>query len=175
MKNLIYALPVLVAFVTVSCSRTDTSNATANVNALPASNSSNASAGTAQQAPSATPSPVPEKKAEESKSVAVRFPTGATEASYTDSFAGYGTIDYKFDAKAGQQLTAEITNSDGNKAILTILRNGTLISDDASMVQGWTGELPENGTYVIRVGQTRNEARRGNDAVKFGLRISIID
>jgi hypothetical protein len=172
MKIRIYILSLFMALGTYACARTDTSS---NANSTPAANPSNAAVGTAQQAPSETPTPAPEKKADESKSVAVRFPTGATEASYTDSFAEYGTVDYKFDAKAGQQLTAEITSSDGNKAILTVLRNGTLVSDDASMVQGWTGELPEKGTYVVRVGQTRNDARRGNTPVKFGLRISIID
>jgi hypothetical protein len=105
----------------------------------------------------------------------VRFPAGATEASYTDSFSGYGVVDYKFDARADQHLTTEITQSDADKAVLTVLRNGTAVENDASMVQGWTGLLPANGSYVIRVGQMRSAARRGEAPVKFSLRIEIVD
>ena len=79
------------------------------------------------------------------------------------------------DAKKDQELTAELLTSDGNRAILTVMRNGTVVENDASMVQGWTGILPENGTYVIRVGQMRNDARRDNKPVKFSLKIQIVD
>jgi hypothetical protein len=138
-------------------------------------NAANEVSGTAQKAPTATPTPDKTPEAEDTKTVTVRFPSGATSASYTDSFSGYGTIDYKFDAKAGQSLTAEITSSDQNKAILTVMRNGVAVDDDSSMVQGWTGLLPSSGTYVIRVGQMRNDARNGNTPVKFGLKIRIVD
>jgi hypothetical protein len=121
-----------------------------------------------------TPTPSP-SIAENNKTVQVRFPTGATEASYTDSFAGYAYVDYNFDARADQNLTAEITQSDGDKAIMSVMRNGDPIESDASMAQGWTGILPENGRYTIRVGQTRDDARKGDAAVKFSLTIRIVD
>ena len=105
----------------------------------------------------------------------VRFPTGATEASYTDSFSGYGYIDYVFDARANQNLTAEITKADRNKAIMSVMRNGNPVEMDASQVQGWTGMLPENGRYTIRVGQMRNDARNGDKPVKFSILIRIVD
>jgi hypothetical protein len=107
--------------------------------------------------------------------VTVRFPTGATEASYTDSFSGYGYIDYVFDAKAYQNLTAEITKADGNKAILTVMRNGDAVDTDASQVQGWTGILPDTGRYTIRVGQMRNDARSSDKPVKFSILIRIVN
>jgi hypothetical protein len=144
-------------------------------NATPAANAGNAVSGTAQKAPTETPTPEKRPDSEKTKTVTVRFPKGATEASYTDSFSGYGTIDYKFDAKAGQNLTAEITSSDGNKAVLTVMRNGVAVDDDSSMVQGWTGLLPANGSYVIRVSQMREDARSADTPVKFGLRIRIVD
>ena len=165
-------LLAIITFVAAGCSRSDNSNS----NSTPLADSAqNAAAGTAQQAPTETPTPEKKPEAEETRTVAVRFPTGATEASYTDSFSGYGTIDYKFDAKKDQELTAELLTSDGNRAILTVMRNGTVVENDASMVQGWTGILPENGTYVIRVGQMRNDARRDNKPVKFSLKIQIVD
>jgi len=145
------------------------SNAPSNQNAN-AANSASGSSGEAAKAPSPSPS-----KDEASKVVTVKFPTGATEASYTDSFSGYGYIDYVFDAKANQTLTAELTKSDGNKAILSVMRNGDPVEVDASQVQGWTGLLPENGRYTIRVGQMRNDARRGDMPVKFSILISIVN
>lgn len=122
----------------------------------------------------ASPTPEPSVVAN-NKVVQVRFPTGATEASYTDSFSGYDYVDYNFDARAEQNLTAELTRSDGDRAIMTVMRSGKPVENDASMVQGWTGILPENGRYTIRVGQTRNDARKDAQAVKFSLTIRIVD
>ena len=130
--------------------------------------------GEAGRPPSPSPEPSP-NVAETNKVVQVRFPAGATEASYTDSFSGYAYVDYNFDARANQNLTAEITRSDGDRAIMSVMRNGNPIESDASMVQGWTGILPENGRYTIRVGQMRNDARKGTEAVKFSLTIRIVD
>lgn len=148
-------------------------------NSTPVANSNGASTVGGGQAPVASPvataSPTSSPEGVDAKTVAVRFPAGATEASYTDSFSGYGVVDYKFDARGDQQLTAEITQSDADKAVLTVLRNGTAVENDASMVQGWTGLLPANGSYVIRVGQMRSAARRGEAPVKFSLRIEIVD
>jgi hypothetical protein len=171
MQKYILLLTTLISVVAAGCggAANQTSNST------PAVNAGNEVAGTAQKAPSATPTPEKTPEAADTKTVTVKFPTGATSASYTDSFSGYGTIDYKFDAKAGQNLTAEITSSDQNKAVLTVTRNGVAVDDDSSMVQGWTGVLPASGTYVVRVGQMREDARSGNTPVKFGLRIRIVD
>jgi hypothetical protein len=138
------------------------------------SNTTDKPSGEAGRPPSPTPEPSP-SVGETNKVVQVRFPTGATEASYTDSFAGYAYVDYNFDARANQNLTAEITRSDSDRAIMTVMRNGNPIENDASMVQGWTGILPENGRYTVRVGQMRNDARKGTEAVKFSLTIRIVD
>ncbi|PYT00274.1 MAG: hypothetical protein DMF63_06785 [Acidobacteria bacterium] len=164
-------LLVLVISLGTACgspSNNDPSNTLSNQNA----NSASTSSGDAGKA--ATPSPSPSKD-EASKTVTVKFPTGATQASYTDSFSGYGYIDYIFDAKADQNLTAEITKADGNKAMLSVMRNGDSVETDSSEVQGWTGVLPANGRYIIRVGQMRDDARTDNKPVKFSLLISITD
>jgi hypothetical protein len=166
-----FLLFIAIAFLT-ACSSTSNNappNTTVNQNAN-AANSTSTSSGEAGKAP--TPSP---SKDEASKTVTVKFPTGATEASYTDSFSGYGYIDYVFDAKANQNLTAEITKADGNKATLTVMRNGNPVETDALQVQGWTGILPDTGRYTIRVGQTRNDARNGDKPVKFSILIRIVN
>ncbi|MEO8041049.1 MAG: hypothetical protein ABI646_00445 [Acidobacteriota bacterium] len=171
MKRKLLLLTTFISFAAAGCGGASDQAA----NTTPVANPGNAVSGTAQKAPTVTPTPDKTPEAEETKTVTVRFPTGATEASYTDSFAGYGTIDYKFDAKAGQNLTAEITSSDRNKAILTVMRNGVAVDDDSSTVQGWTGLLPSSGSYVIRIGQMREDARSGSAPVKFGLKIQIVN
>ena len=40
---------------------------------------------------------------------------------------------------------------------------------------GLTGILPDTGRYTIRVGQMRNDARRGDKPVKFSILIRIVD
>jgi len=165
---------VLVMIFLPACSSTSNNSSpstSANQNAN-ATNSASGASGEAGKAP--TPSPSPSKD-EATKTVTVRFPTGATEASYTDSFSGYGYIDYVFDAKANQNLTAEITKADGNKATLTVMRNGDAVETDASQVQGWTGILPDTGRYTIRVGQMRNDARNSDKPVKFSILIRIVN
>ena len=165
---------VLIAYAAfaVSCGTVQevpSNNGTATNNTSPQAEKPSGEAG---KPPSPTPLP---PVAEQNKVVQVRFPAGATDASYTDSFSGYAYVDYNFDARANQNLTAEITRSDGDRAIMTVMRNGNPIENDASMVQGWTGILPENGRYAIRVGQTRNDARKSTEAVKFSLTIRIVD
>jgi hypothetical protein len=166
--NLILAFAI--AFITACgpASNNSTSNTPSNQNANIA-NTASGPAGDAGKAPEASPTEGA------SKTITVKFPTGATEASYTDSFSGYGYIDYVFDAKADQNLTAELTKSDGNKAVMTVMRNGNPVEMDASQVQGWTGLLPDSGRYTVRVGQMRNDARNGDKPVKFSLLISIVN
>ncbi len=149
-----------------------------NANTANSSGAAGSAASTAQASPS--PNPTPEKpdsttsNPDSSKVVRVRFERGATEASYSKSFSGYGYVDFVFDARGGQILTAELVRSDGDHAILTVLKNDISVADDAAEVIGWTGELPANGTYTVRVGQMRNEARRSDRPVNFTIRISIV-
>lgn len=170
-------LILILAFLTGCGSGPNTS--TPNTNTSQNTNTANSmsgSSGEAGKAPTPTPTPSPSpSKDEATKIVTVKFPTGATQASYTDSFSGYGYIDYIFDAKANQKMTVEITKADGNRAILTVMKNGNPVEIDASQVQGWTGFLPENGRYTVRVGQMRNDARKDDKPVKFSLLISIVD
>jgi predicted RNA-binding protein with TRAM domain len=171
----IFLLTFVIVILTAcgSASNTPSPNTNANKNAN-SNSATSASSGEAGKAPTPSPSPSTAPLSE-GKTVTVRFPTGATEASYTDSFSGYGYIDYVFDAKANQKMTAEITKADGNRAILSVMKDGGPVETDASQVQGWTGLLPENGHYTVRVGQMRNEARQDDKPVKFSLLISIVD
>ena len=165
-----FCLALALAFLTACGSQTNSPSNSPSTHNVNSANTTSGAAGEAGKAPSPSPS-----TDAASKVVTVRFPTGATEASYTDSFSGFGYIDYVFDARANQNLTAEITKADGNKAVMSVMRNGNPVEMDASQVQGWTGVLPENGRYTIRVGQMRNDARNGDKPVKFSILIRIVD
>jgi hypothetical protein len=109
----------------------------------------------------------------QTKTVNVRFAAGASEATYTNSVTGYGVVDFVLTAWANQQLTATLVSSTGNKAILTVMQNDERVADDASETTDWTGRLPNNGKYTVRVLMMRNDARRTKTPVKFTLRIRI--
>jgi hypothetical protein len=125
----------------------------------------------------ATPSPTLTPAAQanaDKKIVEVKFPKGATEASYTDSFVGYGLVEYQLVANADQQMTVEIMKSDDDRASFTVMQDDLAVADDASEVTGWSGILPQTGKYTISVGQSRAFARRDDKPVKFTIRIRIV-
>jgi len=109
----------------------------------------------------------------QTKTVHVKFAAGASEATYTNSVTGYAIVDFVLGAKANQQLTATLVSSTGNKAILTVMQNGDRVAEGASETTEWTGRLPGDGSYTVRVGMMRNDARRTKGPVKFSLRIRI--
>lgn len=176
MKELVFL--ILCTAVSLSCGDSPSTNN--------ASNSTNAtdtgvihdqgSTGGGQAATSPTPGPPQKAEVEpgdEKKVVEVRFPKGSSEASYTDSFSGYGVVDYELAARADQQMTVEITSSDDDRASFTVMRDGLAIDNDASQVTGWTGILPADSKYTVRVGQVRAFARRDEKPVKYSIRIRI--
>lgn len=112
----------------------------------------------------------------QTKRVTVKFKPGTSEATYTNTVSGYGTVDFIVGGvKANQQMTATLTSSTGDKAILTVLRNGERIADDAAETTDWTGNIPADGAYTVRVGMTRNDARSTKGAVKFTLLIRVLN
>ena len=132
--------------------------------------------------PSATPASNPNTGSAETEStdsegnkkVNVHFAAGKSEGSYSNTFSGYSYVDYEFKASADQTLTAELVKSDKD-AIITVMKNGLAIEPDSAQVTGWTGKLPDDGSYTIRVGQMRAAARRSDRPKDFTLRISIVD
>lgn len=84
----------------------------------------------------------------------VSFAKGASQGTVSGSFKGYDVCDHTISARAGQTLTATLKAGPGAEAIVVSPVEHALDPGSALV-------LPQNGTYTVRVLQTRNEARRG--------------
>ena len=47
------------------------------------------------------------------------------------------------------------------------------VADDARETTGWSGRLPDDGTYIVRVYLVRAEARLNKRPVRFKLDIGV--
>ncbi|HEY0334950.1 MAG TPA: g-type lysozyme inhibitor [Stenotrophomonas sp.] len=113
--------------------------------------------------------------ADQVTTVPVHFDRGGSSASLKGHFAGYDSVHYTLDARAGQALTVKL---DGNShASFNVFKPGDDPGDamalaNGSVGQGWTGELPTSGEYVVQVYQMRASARRG-DKVDFNIGLAV--
>ena len=96
----------------------------------------------------------------------VRFAPGSYTGTVSSAVRGYNYCEYRIRARAGQTLSAQLTGSPGLQAIL--YGNESI---DLSDGQDYT--LPRNGTYTVRVLQTRNSARKTRAAQTFSLALTI--
>ena len=105
----------------------------------------------------------------------VQFARGASSATIKGTLKGYETRDYILGARAGQTMRVQMATKS------TFLYFNVLPphSDEALFVgqnqadpQQWSGTLPTDGDYRIRVYLVRAEARRGG-TVNFVCTVSI--
>jgi hypothetical protein len=105
----------------------------------------------------------------------VRFAKGATSATLKGTIKGNQTIDYTLRARAGQTLKVTLKTSNGAN-YFNVLPPG---SNDAAIFVGstdgneWTGALPADGEYKVRVYLMRSAARR-NETASYTLTVGII-
>jgi len=96
----------------------------------------------------------------------LQFAKGASSATVQDSLKGDATIDYTLRARAGQTMRVTLTTSNSAN-YFNVLPPG---SDDVAIFIGstegneWSGTLPADGEYKIRVYLMRSAARRGETA-----------
>ena len=111
----------------------------------------------------------------QTKRINVKFRKGTTSGTYANTVTGYGSADFYVSAKGGQEMSAKLTSSNRFLYFLVIRdpKNAEAIADDARDATNWTGELPEDGNYIVRVFLVRAEARRNKTPVKFSLRIGV--
>jgi len=104
----------------------------------------------------------------------LQFAKGASSATVKGSLKGDQTIDYKLRAKGGQTMNVALKT--GNAAnYFNVLPPG---SKDVAIFVGstggneWTGPLPADGEYTIRVYLMRSAARR-NESARYTLTVGI--
>ena len=111
--------------------------------------------------------------ADKAGTVAVRFPPGATAASFNGRVRGNETVEYRFAAQAGQAMTVGFRP--GNSSVeYVVLPPGsdTPIHNSQAAGNEFTGTLQASGTYVVKVFIARDAARRntgGSYTISFGL------
>ncbi len=108
------------------------------------------------------------------ESRSLQFAKGASSATVKGSLKGYKTIDYKLRAKAGQTMRVTLKTSNLSN-YFNVLPPG---SKDVGIFVGstggdeWSGPLPADGEYAIRVYLMRNAARR-NETANYTLTVGI--
>lgn len=98
----------------------------------------------------------------------ISFAPGATSATVNGSVRGYETRDYLLNAQRNQRMTVNLRSNS------TFMQFAVLNPQGETLYVGtnWTGTLPSNGDYRVRVGLVRAEARR-NGAGGFNLTVGI--
>lgn len=116
----------------------------------------------------------PVVQAGEIRTQVVQFAKGHSSATLKGTIKGSQTIDYTLRAKAGQ--TMNVTLKTGNGAnYFNVLPPG---SDDVAIFVGsiggneWSGALPADGEYKVRVYLMRGAARR-NETAGYTLTVGI--
>jgi len=103
----------------------------------------------------------------------VSFEKGASSATLEGKIRGYEIVDYLVGASAGQTIAVSLQGSNGSN-YFNVLPPG---STDVAMHVGqdgqpYTGTLPDDGDWVVRVYLMRNAARR-NETSDYELTISV--
>ena len=103
----------------------------------------------------------------------IHFAAGASSATVKGSIAGDKIVDYKLSAKAGQNMSVQLkTRSTAN--YFNVLPSGseTALFIGSSSGNAWTGTLPADGEYTVRVYLMRSAARR-NEKANYTLTVGI--
>jgi hypothetical protein len=104
----------------------------------------------------------------------LHFAKGAFSATARGVLQGDRIIDYKLGARAGQTMSVTLKTSNGAN-YFNVLPPG---SKDVAIFIGstsgneWTGLLPKNGEYTLRVYLMRSAARR-NETASYTLTVAI--
>lgn len=104
----------------------------------------------------------------------VQFAKGHSSATLKGAIKGNQTIDYTLRAKAGQTMSVSLKTSNGAN-YFNVLPPGS--NDEALFVGSsdgneWTGTLPADGEYKVRVYLMRSAARR-NETANYTLKVGI--
>ena len=103
----------------------------------------------------------------------VLFKEGAVTAVIKGRVKGYETVDYLLGASAGQTMQVALQTSNGAN-YFNVLAPGSdaAIAIGSNLGNQWTGTLPADGDYTVRVYLMRSAARR-DQAANFTLTVGI--
>ena len=103
----------------------------------------------------------------------VKFPAGATGTLIKETVNGYQTCDFLLGAREGQTMEVSL-ETDNPSVYFAVFRMeaGEAQEMDVNDQTSWSGVLPKNGDYVVRVYLFKAEAQR-NGKAGFNLRLSI--
>lgn len=103
----------------------------------------------------------------------VKFSAGASSATIKGAIKGDETVDYVLGAKAGQQMSVTLKTNNGAN-YFNVLPPGSpaAIGQGELTDNAWTGTLPVDGDYRVRVFLMRSAARRG-EVAKYTLAMGI--
>jgi hypothetical protein len=102
----------------------------------------------------------------------VRFRAGTIGTTLKGTVRGYAYRDYIVGASAGQTITLSLTSAPSDSVFTVFLPNGDNLEGAAEM-NDFSGELPANGDYVVRVGMMRSAARRKGSTANYVLKVKI--
>ena len=103
----------------------------------------------------------------------VHFQQGKDSTVLKGRLKGYETVDYRLSARAGQTL--EVTLKTGNRSnYFNVLQPGEESALFIGSTSGdhFSGALPKNGDYSLRVYLMRNAARR-NEVANYSLAVKV--
>jgi hypothetical protein len=111
--------------------------------------------------------------AQEIRREPVHFKAGSSSATIKGTIKGDQTVDYVLGAKAGQTMSVTLTTSSGANSF-NVLPPGSeaAIAIGANLGNAWTGSLPVDGDYTVRVFLMRSAARR-NETAQYTLDVGI--
>ncbi|ACK68931.1 hypothetical protein PCC7424_0465 [Gloeothece citriformis PCC 7424] len=109
--------------------------------------------------------------AQASTEVRVQFAPGESSAQLSGKVQGYQTVNYLLRANANQELSVKFSSN----SRFTMLGIYTPTGEELCVEtcgDRWSGLLPTDGDYRVRVGLVRAEARRNGQA-NYTLDVSI--
>jgi len=104
----------------------------------------------------------------------IEFEAGATGTRIQGSITGYGIVDYRLGARAGQTMVVNMTTSSGANYFNVLAPGETEVAffNGSINANAYAGRLSESGDYTIRVYQMRSAARR-QETARYTLNVEI--
>jgi hypothetical protein len=105
----------------------------------------------------------------------VKFKQGTSSVSLKGSIKGYEGVDYRLGARAGQTMAVTLKSSN-RFTYFNILPPGEETALFVGSLSGnsFSGLLPKNGDYTVRVYLMRNAARR-NESADYSIYFKVTD